>query len=287
MSAMMAKLRAGIAYDVIFPSAEYAQRLIEGNLIRKIDRDKLKNVDTVYPHFDDPWYDPGSEHTTPYGMYATGLGYRADKVTGMTGLLARPRRGRLGRQELPARRLPGGHRHGQPGERLPAQRGRPREARAVEGLPGRPEAEAARHLRGHDHEHGERQRLHPAPLERRHREHPLPGRQPRGLQVPEVQGGPPGRQRRLRDPRQREASRDRADVHRVHARARERGAERGVDRLPDALRGRRHRGLPGARQGRPRDQPHRRGSRQRPAVREPEGRGRLAWDEVWTEFKVS
>ena len=72
MSAMMAKLRAGIAYDVIFPSAEYAQRLIEGNLIRKIDRDRLRNVDTVYPHFDNPWYDKGSEHTTPYTMYATG-----------------------------------------------------------------------------------------------------------------------------------------------------------------------------------------------------------------------
>lgn len=85
MSAMTAKLRAGIAYDLIFPSGEYVQRLISGNLLRRIDRDKLRHVDTVYDYFADPWYDPGSEHTTPYGMYATGLGYRADKVTGMTG----------------------------------------------------------------------------------------------------------------------------------------------------------------------------------------------------------
>jgi spermidine/putrescine transport system substrate-binding protein len=85
MSAMMAKLRAGIAYDVIFPSGEYVQRLRAGNLLRRIDRDKIKNVDTVYSYFADPWYDKGSEHSTPYGMYATGLGYRADKVTGMTG----------------------------------------------------------------------------------------------------------------------------------------------------------------------------------------------------------
>jgi spermidine/putrescine transport system substrate-binding protein len=84
MSAMMAKLRAGIAYDVIFPSAEYAQRLISGNLIRKIERDKIENIDTVFADFADPWYDPGSEHSTPYSMYATGLGYRADKVE-MTG----------------------------------------------------------------------------------------------------------------------------------------------------------------------------------------------------------
>jgi spermidine/putrescine transport system substrate-binding protein len=84
MPAMMANLRAGIAYDVIFPSAEYVQRLRAGFLLRKIDRDKIGNVDTVYEHFDDPWYDPGGEHSTPYGLYATGLGYRADKVD-MTG----------------------------------------------------------------------------------------------------------------------------------------------------------------------------------------------------------
>jgi spermidine/putrescine transport system substrate-binding protein len=85
MSAMTAKLRAGIAYDLIFPSGEYVQRLISGNLLRRIDRDKINNIDTVYDYFADPWYDKGSEHSTPYGMYATGLGYRADKVTGMTG----------------------------------------------------------------------------------------------------------------------------------------------------------------------------------------------------------
>jgi spermidine/putrescine transport system substrate-binding protein len=85
MSAMMAKLRAGIKYDVIFPSAEYVQRLNAGNLLRRIDKDRLKNVDTVYSYFADPWYDKDSEHSTPYGLYATGLGYRADKVTGMTG----------------------------------------------------------------------------------------------------------------------------------------------------------------------------------------------------------
>jgi spermidine/putrescine transport system substrate-binding protein len=85
MAAMMAKLRAGISYDVIFPSAEYTQRLNSGNLIRRIDREKLRNADTVYSYFDDPWYDKDSEHSLPYGLYATGLGYRADKVTGMTG----------------------------------------------------------------------------------------------------------------------------------------------------------------------------------------------------------
>ena len=46
MSAMTAKLRAGIAYDLIFPSSEYVQRLLSGNLLRRIDRDQIKNIDT-------------------------------------------------------------------------------------------------------------------------------------------------------------------------------------------------------------------------------------------------
>ena len=85
MPAMLAKLRAGIAYDVIFPSAEFTQRLISGHFLREIDHDKLKGSDTVYAEFAQPWYDEGSKHTIPYTMYATGLGYRADKVSGLTG----------------------------------------------------------------------------------------------------------------------------------------------------------------------------------------------------------
>ena len=84
MPAMMAKLRAGIQYDVIFPSGEFVERLNTTNQLRRIDREKLKNVDTVYDYFANPWYDENSEHSTPYGMYATGLGYRADQVE-MTG----------------------------------------------------------------------------------------------------------------------------------------------------------------------------------------------------------
>jgi spermidine/putrescine transport system substrate-binding protein len=85
MSGMMSKLRSGISYDVIFPTAEYVQRLVKGNQLRKVDHDKLRNAELVYPTFNEPWYDAGSEHTAPYTMYATGLGYRADKVPDMTG----------------------------------------------------------------------------------------------------------------------------------------------------------------------------------------------------------
>jgi spermidine/putrescine transport system substrate-binding protein len=85
MQSMMAKLRAGNRYDVIFPSAEFGDRLIKGNQLLRIDPAALKGTDAVYSALETPWYDPKREFTTPYALYATGLGYRADKVDGMTG----------------------------------------------------------------------------------------------------------------------------------------------------------------------------------------------------------
>ena len=178
MSAMMAKLRAGISYDVIFPSAEYTQRLIAANLIRQIDRDKIKNVDLSTSSSTTRGTTRTVEHSTPYGMYATGLGYRADKVEGMTGSWRD-----LGNVDTDDRSF-----------LLDDYQEAIGMANLINGYPlnetdlekleksqdylRRPQAEAARNLGGHDHEHGQRQCLDPAPLERRHRQHPLPGRQP-------------------------------------------------------------------------------------------------------------
>jgi spermidine/putrescine transport system substrate-binding protein len=85
MPAMMAKLRSGNRYDLIFPSAEFAHKLIVANQLLEIPHDKLTAIDDVYPFFDDPWYDAESAHTVPYSLYLTGLGYRADEIDSMTG----------------------------------------------------------------------------------------------------------------------------------------------------------------------------------------------------------
>lgn len=85
MPAMMAKLRSGNQYDLIFPSAEFADKLIKENQLLEIPRDKLPATEDLYQFFDDPWYDPGSKHTVPYSLYLTGLGYRADEIDTMTG----------------------------------------------------------------------------------------------------------------------------------------------------------------------------------------------------------
>ncbi len=85
MPAMMAKLSSGNQYDVFFPSAEFAHKLVGANQLIEIPRDKVPAASDVYSFFDDPWYDPGSKHTLPYSLYQTGLGYRADKIDTMSG----------------------------------------------------------------------------------------------------------------------------------------------------------------------------------------------------------
>jgi spermidine/putrescine transport system substrate-binding protein len=80
MQGMMAKLRSGNRYDLIFPSAEWADRLRKADQLLKIDKSQLKNAGTVYDYFAKPWYDPAADHTVPYALYATGLIYRKDKV---------------------------------------------------------------------------------------------------------------------------------------------------------------------------------------------------------------
>ncbi|MEA2381276.1 MAG: spermidine/putrescine transport system substrate-binding protein [Solirubrobacteraceae bacterium] len=86
MQGMMAKLRSGNRYDIIFPSSEWADRLIKANQLLRIDQEQLTNLGSqLYSPFRNPWYDPGAKHTVPYALYATGLIYRADRVKSMTG----------------------------------------------------------------------------------------------------------------------------------------------------------------------------------------------------------
>jgi spermidine/putrescine transport system substrate-binding protein len=85
MQGMMAKLRSGNRYDLIFPSSEWVDRMRRGNLLLRIDLAQIPNASAVYDYFAKPWYDPQADHTVPYAMYATGIIYRADKLPDMTG----------------------------------------------------------------------------------------------------------------------------------------------------------------------------------------------------------
>lgn len=88
MEGMAAKLNAGNRYDIIFPTAKWAQRLGAGGKLRTIDHARLKNAEAVfgsYAYFADPWYDKGSAHTVPFTMYKTGIGWRKDRLGDLTG----------------------------------------------------------------------------------------------------------------------------------------------------------------------------------------------------------
>jgi spermidine/putrescine transport system substrate-binding protein len=84
MQGMMAKLRSGNRYDLIFPSSEWVDRLRKANQLLRIDPAQIPNASSVYEYFAKPWYDPQADHTVPYAMYASGIIYRKDKVE-MTG----------------------------------------------------------------------------------------------------------------------------------------------------------------------------------------------------------
>lgn len=85
LEAMVIKLRSGASYDLIWPSTEYVARLNEEGLLARFDRSLLRNADDISSYYDGGWYDPNNELTVPYTYYTTGIAWREDEVSGMTG----------------------------------------------------------------------------------------------------------------------------------------------------------------------------------------------------------
>jgi spermidine/putrescine transport system substrate-binding protein len=85
MENMLAKLRVGVKFDVVFPEAQTAAQLVKANFAAPLDHDKLVNWSQVNAAFHNPWYDAGAKHSVPYAIWTTGIAYRTDKVKGMTG----------------------------------------------------------------------------------------------------------------------------------------------------------------------------------------------------------
>ena len=253
MPSMMAKLRSGNEYDLIFPTADYVNRLVQANMLLEVDREKLRNAGTVYSFFDDPWYDAKSAHTVPYAMYTTGIAWRDDKVDGITGswndLMNESAKGKVFmlddfQEGIGQANLLNGFDLNATGEEELEQTKATLEQQK-EFLRGY-STNAAPQL-------AERRRVGPPRLERRHHQHPQPGEEePRDLPVRDLQGGHPGRLGLHGDPRQRQVPRHGAAVHGLDPRSDQRLPEHQVPRLPDADRGLRGR-LRRARGGRPRD----------------------------------
>lgn len=78
---LFAKLKEGNpGYDVIVPTNDYAERMIQAGMIVPLDHSLLPNFKNLDPAFQDAAFDPGRKYTMPYMWGTIGIGYRKSKV---------------------------------------------------------------------------------------------------------------------------------------------------------------------------------------------------------------
>lgn len=82
------KLASNQSYDVVVLNSTNMPRVINAGLLRPIALDQFTNADQLSSFFRNPGYDPGAKYSVPYAVGATGLMWRTDRVTGMTGSFA-------------------------------------------------------------------------------------------------------------------------------------------------------------------------------------------------------
>jgi spermidine/putrescine transport system substrate-binding protein len=73
----------GTDYDITFPTIDVLASMAETGLLRPLNHDYLPHLENLWPFFRDPagpFYDPGQRYTTPYTVYSSGIGWRADAV---------------------------------------------------------------------------------------------------------------------------------------------------------------------------------------------------------------
>lgn len=78
---MYAKIAmGGSAYDVIIPSDYMVERMIQENLLQKINWDNIPNVKNIDERFIYESYDPGFEYSVPYTWGTMGILYNTEAV---------------------------------------------------------------------------------------------------------------------------------------------------------------------------------------------------------------
>ena len=78
---LFAKLKAGNpGYDVIVPTNDYVERMIEAGMLMELDHSKIPNIKNIDPVFMEAVYDPGRRYSLPYMWGTIGIGYRKSAV---------------------------------------------------------------------------------------------------------------------------------------------------------------------------------------------------------------
>ncbi len=74
---LFGKLREGNqGYDVIVPTSDYVQRMIQANMLMPLDHGKLPNMKNLFKIFLDSEFDPRRKYSLPYQTGSMGIGYR-------------------------------------------------------------------------------------------------------------------------------------------------------------------------------------------------------------------
>jgi len=78
---MLAKLAAGATgYDILVPSGNAVQTLINQGALRELDKSRIKGFDNLKPEFVGQWFDLDNQYSVPYAYSVTLLGYNAEKM---------------------------------------------------------------------------------------------------------------------------------------------------------------------------------------------------------------
>ena len=79
---LFAKLREGNpGYDVIVPTNDYVQRMINAKMLEQLDHTRIPNFRrNVLPDFQDAPFDPGRQYSMPYMWGTMGIAYRKSAV---------------------------------------------------------------------------------------------------------------------------------------------------------------------------------------------------------------
>lgn len=81
--AMLARLQAsgGGAYSIIYPSDYMVRKMVELDLLLKLDFERIIGMDRLFSKFLNPIYDPNNLHSIPLSWGTTGLIYNSKKLS--------------------------------------------------------------------------------------------------------------------------------------------------------------------------------------------------------------
>lgn len=77
---MYTQIKNGASYDIIIPSDYMINRLINENLIQKIDFSNITNYSNIDDKYKNLYFDPNNEYSVPYNVGMVGIIYNKEMV---------------------------------------------------------------------------------------------------------------------------------------------------------------------------------------------------------------